>query len=188
MEVLEAPSVDSVFNRPTWRVTLAGPLYVWFDAVIPIVLRVASGSPARGRARMLVEITELVLGTTGPFGALDHPLLRQQQPAMSASRTDVRRLIQTVRSAVPEADNVEVLAGDTTGAFQARFLISTRVGACEVLLDRRDIAAEPYERMKAGLERDGDRRWQLSVDHDRELDPESARLLARRLALSLTDL
>ncbi|MPY82060.1 MAG: hypothetical protein GEV00_01835 [Actinophytocola sp.] len=184
--VTEPAVADELLGRPCWRVRQHGPVYYWFDRELPLILRYAAGGSTRADAQMFTEITELRVGSTGPLGPLHDPRLTARPPALDPAEPQVGRIMRAVRAALPESRGVEVIRLDEPdGTWQARFTVGTPAGEAEILVDRREMSAEPYERIKAGMVRGGEGRWELSLDHDPELDDEAARLLARRLARSL---
>jgi len=119
------------------------------------------------------------------LGPLHDPRLTARPPALDPADLEVARLAWAVRKAVPKSHGVEIVRlDDPDGTFQARFTLDTPAGEAEVLIDRREMGTEPYESTKAGLVRGGHGHWELSLDHDPELDHEAAWLLARRVATS----
>lgn len=182
MTAIEPPAVDQVAGRRCWRFAFAGPMYVWGDAELPILLRMAGGGPEQATAQQWIEVTNLTVGSTGRAEPIWHPLLDETRPPV-ASTPAVIGLRRLLREAVPEARDIEVLEWAPEGQFQVQLKLDTPGGVATVLLDRRGVDAEPYERVRAGLLRDGeDSGWCLSLDHDPELGHEAARRLARRLS------
>jgi hypothetical protein len=187
--VVESPVADRVVGRWCWRATLQGrtkgPLRLWFDAELPLLLRLGGGALTAREASLFAEITALHVGATGLERSVRHPLLVQPvETTVTPLPPGAAAVLREVRVAIPDAQNVELVGWGSDGSFQARFMQPTPRGAADVLVDRRGLDAAPYERMRAAMVRTSNARWCLSIDHDPELDHSYVRALAKRLMSS----
>ncbi|WP_328992092.1 hypothetical protein OG394_37705 [Kribbella sp. NBC_01245] len=179
---------DSVAGRPCWRVPLSpkdGQAWLWFDAELPLLLRIAAGSTEPASADLFAEVSELQIGSTGP-NPIDHPLLNDSlHRPITAVPEGAKGVLQAIRAAIPHAHDVELCGWEPTGEFVARVAgIGSRREA-ELVLDRRRSTAAPYEGTHAYLMRGGDADWCLSIDCDPDLDRGWVRELAKRLPAAL---
>lgn len=185
VEVVESPTRDVVADRPCWRVTMRAKrddeVRLWFDAELPLLLRHAAGSETPKEASLFAELVELNVGAVDEQ-VLDHPLLHEAlHVPLDAVPADAEPFMQSIRTAVPEAQSVELCRWAPTGAFVVRLMIPTARGDAEVIVDRRPITDPPYEGTHAGLVRTGNAQWDLSLDHDPECDRAQLQAVDRRL-------
>jgi hypothetical protein len=184
LSIIEPPSADQIANRACWRVTIRdddAETRLWFDAEIPLVLRIATRAIATDNAGISAEIVELHLSAPEPH-LWNHPLLGEpSQVALDPVPPAAEDLLDSIKTVMADAHTVQLFAWEPAGSFVARIVMPTTHGPAELLIDRRSITAPPYEGTHAAMIRGGDARWTYSFDHD----PEIGHALVRELAKTL---